>query len=187
MIVIDEAHHALAETYAEVMDAFPEAKKLGLTATPCRLNGKGFGDLFDVLLTSWSIERFIAEGRLSVYDYYSIRPDSADQLAIDSLQRRGADGDYVLAELSERLDVRPSIERLYQTVREYVPEKKGVVYAISIEHAEHIADYYREHGIKAVAISSNTPDAVRGELIDGFRKGEEIRVLVSVDLFSEGI
>ena len=186
MIVIDEAHHALAETYAEVMDAFPEAKKLGLTATPCRLNGKGFGDLFDVLLTSWSIERFIAEGRLSVYDYYSIRPDSADQLAIGSLQRRGADGDYVLTELSERLDVRPSIERLYQTVREYVPEKKGVVYAISIEHAEHIADYYREHGIKAVAISSNTPDDVRGELIDGFRKGEEIRVLVSVDLFSEG-
>ena len=186
MIVIDEAHHALAETYAEVMDAFPEAKKLGLTATPCRLNGKGFGDLFDVLLTSWSIERFIAEGRLSVYDYYSIRPDSADQLAIDSLQRRGADGDYVQAELSERLDVRPSIERLYQTVREYVPEKKGVVYAISIEHAEHIADYYREHGIKAVAISSNTPDDVRGELIDGFRNGEDIRVLVSVDLFSEG-
>ena len=61
LIVIDEAHHALAETYAEVMNAYPKAKKLGLTATPYRLNGKGFTDLFDTLLCSWSMERFIAE------------------------------------------------------------------------------------------------------------------------------
>ena len=52
LIVIDEAHHAVANTYAEVLRAFPKAKKLGLTATPCRLNGKGFTDLFDILLTS---------------------------------------------------------------------------------------------------------------------------------------
>ena len=68
LIVIDEAHHALAETYAEVMNAYPKAKKLGLTATPYRLNGKGFTDLFDTLLCSWSMEKFIAEGRLSLYD-----------------------------------------------------------------------------------------------------------------------
>ncbi len=86
--MIDEAHHALAETYAEVMNAYPKAKKLGLTATPYRLNGKGFTDLFDTLLCSWSMEKFIAEGRLSLYDYYSIKPDSAAQLLIDSLQKR---------------------------------------------------------------------------------------------------
>ena len=68
LIVIDEAHHALAETYAEVMNAYPKSKKLGLTATPYRLNGKGFTDLFDTLLCSWSMEKFIAEGRLSLYD-----------------------------------------------------------------------------------------------------------------------
>ena len=86
LIVIDEAHHALAETYAEVMNAYPKAKKLGLTATPYRLNGKGFTDLFDILLCSWSMEKFIAEGRLSLYDNYSIKPDSTDQLLIDSLR-----------------------------------------------------------------------------------------------------
>lgn len=85
LIVIDEAHHALTETYAEVMNAYPKAKKLGLTATPYRLNGKGFTDLFDTLLCSWSMEKFIAEGRLNLYDYYSIKPDSAAQLLIDSL------------------------------------------------------------------------------------------------------
>ena len=66
LIVIDEAHHALAETYAEVMNAYPKAKKLGLTATPYRLNGKGFTDLFDTLLCSWSMEKFIADGRLNL-------------------------------------------------------------------------------------------------------------------------
>ena len=169
LIVIDEAHHALAETYAEVMNAYPKAKKLGLTATPYRMNGKGFTDLFDALLCSWSMERFIAEGRLSLYDYYSIKPDSADQLLIDSLQKRGADGDYQQKELNKVMDVRPSLERLCLTIKQYVPGKKGIVYAISIQHAEHIAEYYRENGIKAVAISSKTPSSLRKELIERFK------------------
>ena len=195
LIVIDEAHHALAETYAEVMNAYPKAKKLGLTATPYRMNGKGFTDLFDTLLCSWNMERFIAEGRLSLYDYYSIKPDSADQLLIDSLQKRGADGDYQQKELNEVMDVRPSLERLCLTIKQYVPGKKGIVYAISIQHAEHIAEFYRENGIKAVAISSKTPLAERKLFIEKFKKthtdltdstDNEIEVLVSVDLFSEG-
>ena len=205
LIVIDEAHHALAETYAEVMNTYPKAKKLGLTATPYRTNGKGFTDLFDVLLCSWNMERFIAEGRLSLYDYYSIKPDSADQLLIDSLQKRGADGDYQQKELNKVMDVRPSLERLCLTIKQYVPEKKGIVYAISIQHAEHIAEFYRENGIKAVAISSKTPLAERKKLIGNFKRthiqslsssntnlsnitniSDDIDVLVSVDLFSEG-
>ena len=169
LIVIDEAHHALAETYAEVMNAYPKAKKLGLTATPYRLNGKGFTDLFDTLLCSWSMEKFIAEGRLSLYDYYSIKPDSAAQLLIDSLQKRGTDGDYQQKELNEVMDVKPSLERLCLTIKEYVPGKKGIVYAISIQHAEHIAEFYRENGIKAVAISSKTPSSLRKELIERFK------------------
>lgn len=199
LIVIDEAHHALAETYAEVMNTYPKAKKLGLTATPYRMNGKGFTDLFEMLLCSWNMERFIAEGRLSLYDYYSIKPDSADQLLIDSLQKRGVDGDYQQKELNKVMDVRPSLERLCLTIKQYVPGKKGIVYAISIQHAEHIAEYYRENGIKAVAISSKTPLAERKDMIERFKSSslsssiksasnasEEIEILVSVDLFSEG-
>ena len=185
LIVIDEAHHAVAKTYAEVMRAFPKAKKLGLTATPYRLNGDGFSDLFDTLLTSWSMERFIAKGRLSLYDYYSIKPDGQDQRLIDSLKKRGADGDYQQKELNEVMDVRPSLERLCMTVKRYVAKKKGIVYAFSIEHAEHIAEFYRDNGINAVAISSKTPLNERKSLVEQFKKGK-IRVLVSVDLFSEG-
>ena len=94
LIVIDEAHHALAETYRELWKRYPEARKLGMTATPCRLNGKGFTDLFESLITSWGVEAFIGRGYLSSFDYVSIRANSREQHLIDSLKKRGADGDY---------------------------------------------------------------------------------------------
>ena len=169
LIVIDEAHHAVAKTYKEVMDAFPEAKKLGLTATPCRLTRRGFTDLFDVLLQSWSAKKFIADGWLSLYDYMSIKADSEDQRRILGLTKRGADGDFSLKEMSEKLDVQPSIKRLCDSILRYAPNKKGIVYAIDIKHAEHIAEYYREHGLNAVAISSRTPAEERKRIIEIFK------------------
>ena len=213
LIIIDEAHHAVAKTYKEVMDAYPEAKKMGLTATPCRLNRKGFTDLFDVLLQSWSYNKFIADGWLSLYDYMSVKADSLDQQMVFGLTKRGADGDFSLREMSEKLDVRPSIGRLCDTVMRYAPDKKGIVYAIDIKHAEHIAEYYRERGLNAVAISSKTPAEERKSIIERFRNSNDslrntnchelsmndslkntncqvldspIRILVNVDLFGEG-
>ena len=169
LIIIDEAHHAVAKTYKEVMDAYPEARKLGLTATPCRLDRRGFTDLFDVLLQSWPTKKFIADGRLSLYDYMSIKADSIDQRMVFGLTKRGADGDFSLKEMSEKLDVQPSIGRLCDTILRYAPNKKGIVYAIDIKHAEHIAEYYREHGLNAVAISSKTPTEERKRIIEIFR------------------
>ena len=185
LLVIDEAHHAVAKTYKAMVEACPGAKVLGLTATPCRLTRRGFTDLFEVLLQSWPYNRFIAEGRLSLYDYMSVRADNEDWRVVRSLERRGADGDFSLREMSERLDVRPSIGRLCDTVLRYAREKKGIVYAIDIRHAEHIAAYYREHGIDAVAISAKTPGEERCRLIEQFKAGET-QVLVNVDLFGEG-
>ena len=170
LIVIDEAHHAVAKTYKEVMDAYPEAKKLGLTATPCRLTKRGFTDLFDVLLQSWSAKKFIADGWLLLYDYMSIREDSDDWRLVNSLKKRGADGDFSLREMSEKMNVQPSIERLCDTVIRYAANKKGITYAIDIAHAEHIAEAYRQHGINAVAISSKTPLEERKEIIERFKE-----------------
>ena len=216
LIIIDEAHHAVAKTYKEVMDAYPEARKLGLTATPCRLDRRGFTDLFDVLLQSWPTKKFIADGRLSLYDYMSIKADSIDQRMVFGLTKRGADGDFSLKEMSEKLDVQPSIERLCDTILRYAPNKKGIVYAIDIKHAEHIAEYYREHGLNAVAISSKTPAEERKRIIEIFRNTNDhelsndlntqhstlntqhclrqplniqhstFNILINVDLFGEG-
>ncbi len=185
MIVIDEAHHALAKTYKEMWEKFPKAKFLGLTATPCRLNGKGFMDLFDVLVQSWNIPEFISKGRLATYDFVSIKSDGVTQRLIDSLQKRGADGDYQNKEMDMLLNKRPSIERLYQSFEEYGKDRKGIVYAINISHSKKIMELYQEHSIKAVAIDSKTPAAERQADIEAFKKGD-IQVLVNVDIFSEG-
>ena len=172
LVVIDEAHHALAETYKELWRRCPEAKFLGMTATPCRLNGKGFTDLFDVLVASDGVAEFVRQGWLSAFDYVSIRPGSEEQGLVDMLKKRG-------------LNRKPGIARLYDSVRKYADGKKGIVYAVSIEHARNIAGYYNERGLSAVAIDGKTPAGLRKRMVDDFRRGR-IRVLVNVDVFSEG-
>ena len=187
MIVIDEAHHALAKTYKEMWERFPNAKFLGLTATPCRLNGKGFTDLFDVLVQSWSVPEFISKGRLATYDFVSIKSDGVTQRLIDSLQKRGADGDYQNKEMDMLLNKKPSIERLYRSLEEYGKDRKGIVYAINIRHANAIAEFYREHGIAAVAIDSKTPSSLRKELIERFKASNTSFSNHPIPLSKEGI
>lgn len=104
---------------------------------------------------------------------------------IDSLEKRGADGDYQIREMNDVLNRHTSIERLYRSVLEYADGKKGIVYAVSIDHARNIAAYYSGKGLDAAAIDSHTPTAERGRMVEDFKTGR-IKVLVNVDVFSEG-
>ncbi len=191
LIVIDEAHHALADTYRELWKRYPEAKMLGMTATPCRLNNRGFGDLFEELLQSWSVKEFINRGVLSGYEY--VRADAEDDkegLLLAKLQKRGADGDFQVKEMEQTLNRTESIRRLYESLVRHAGGskatiKKGIVYAISIAHARAIAEFYSDKGLASVAIDSKTPATERKEKIEAFKAGK-IRVLVNVDVFSEG-
>lgn len=185
LIVIDEAHHALARTYRELWARHPEARMLGMTATPCRLNRAGFTDLFGTLIASQGILGFIREGWLSAFDYVSVRPESEEQRLVDGLKKHGADGDYQVKEMDAVLNRRPGIERLYAGFKQYAGGRKGIVYAISIGHARHIAGYYNEQGVHSAAIDSKTPAAERKRLVNDFRGGR-LQVLVNVDVFSEG-
>ena len=101
MIVIDEAHHALAETYKMLWDKFPKANFLGLTATPCRLNRKGFTDLFDTLVASYTVGKFIQMGYLAPFDV-SIRPNSEEQRLVDLVSERIFEARF-LCELSANI------------------------------------------------------------------------------------
>lgn len=185
LVIIDEAHHAQARTYRILWSRCPEAKFLGLTATPCRMGRSGFTDLFDSLICSWSVAEFIRKGWLSSFDYVSIRANSREQRLIDSLEKRGADGDYQIREMNDVLNRHTSIERLYRSVLEYADGKKGIVYAVSIDHARNIAAYYSGKGLDAAAIDSHTPAAERGRMVEDFKTGR-VKVLVNVDVFSEG-
>lgn len=185
LIVIDEAHHAVAKTYSAVMNAYPKARKLGVTATPYRLSGEGFSELFDTLLTSADIRTFIARKRLCPFDYYVVDNNSEEVNKLLDIKKRGIDGDYQTKELDRKFNDTESIRRLYLSYMKYAKGKKGFVYAISIHHAENIAKYYQEQGLNAMAISSKTPEKERDGMIQDFKKGK-IDLLMSCDMLSEG-
>ena len=186
LVIVDEAHHAVAKTYRRLWEWWPEAKFLGLTATPCRLNGAAFTDLFDTLLSSWDIQTFIDEGWLSDFEYVSVTPDNQMVERIRGLKKRGADGDYQTKEMATVMDTEESVEHLYRSYLQYARGKKGIVYAINREHARHIAAYYQAHGVRSAVIDSKTIAAERAELVVRYRQHDNIDVLVNVDIFSEG-
>ena len=101
------------------------------------------------------------------------------------MKKRGTDGDYQTKELNDNFNQSQIISRLFDTYEKYAPGKRGFIYAISIDHAENIAKYYREHGVSSVAVSSKTPEVERAKAIQNFKDGK-ITTLCSVDLFSEG-
>lgn len=185
LVVVDEAHHAPAKTYRTLWERWPEARFMGLTATPCRLNQRGFTDLFDRLLESWSIEEFIRRGWLSDFEYVSVRPESQAMRQVNSLSRRGTDGDYQTAEMATVLDCEESIAHLYDSYSHFARGKRGIVYAINRAHAAHIAERYAKEGVNCCVIDSKTPDAERNSLVEEYRQGR-IEVMVNVDIFSEG-
>ena len=185
LIIVDEAHHALAKTYRIMWEKWPQAHFLGLTATPCRLNQRGFTDLFDCLLESWCIGEFIRKGWLSDFEYVSIRPESEAMKRVSTLNKRGADGDYQTTEMATVMDCEESIGHLYESYHHFAHGKRGIVYAINREHAAHIAERYAQEGVSCCVIDSQTPTTERKELVNGYREGK-IRVMVNVDIFSEG-
>ena len=185
LIVVDEAHHALAASYQDVFARNAGALKMGMTATPCRLKKASFGKLFRHLLTSPSTSDFILRGYLAPYNYVVIGKTSADQQIINTLRGRGSDGDYAVSEMHEKLNVPQAIQRLYNSVAKYADGKKGIVYAIDIDHAKAIAGCYSALGIRAVALDSKTPAKTRQQMVQAFRKGE-LDCLVNVNLFDEG-
>lgn len=185
LIVVDEAHHALADSYQDLFLRNHSALKIGMTATPCRMKKASFGTLFMRLLTSPATSDFILRGYLAPYNYVVIGMSSADQQIVNLLKGRGSDGDYAVKEMDEKLNIPQAIQRLYNSVVKYAGGKKGIVYAIDIDHAKAIAGCYNALGIKAVALDSKTPAKTRQRMVDVFRKGE-LDCLVNVNLFDEG-
>lgn len=187
LIIIDEAHHALAKTYRQLWERWPEAKFLGLTATPCRLSGEGFEDLFDVLLQGEDIQWFIDQKWLSDFEYVSARPDSLVMHQIGGLRKRGADGDYQTKEMVTVMDVPESIAHLYDSYEAFAWGKKGIVYAIDRAHASHIAEYYQSKGVRCAVIDSQTPAGERAQIVESYKASPcSVDVIVNVDIFSEG-
>lgn len=183
-IIVDEAHHSLADTYIRLFGLFPNAKKLGVTATPWRLNHESFLSLYQYLIVSPQISWFINNNLLSDFDYVSIKQDSEVQKLVDRSEVVST-GDFSNADLDNTFNNQRIRSKLYESYLQFVNGRKGIIYAINKCHAAKIAELYSSHGVKAMAIDCDTPRDVRQEMITAFKNGE-ISVLVNVDIFTEG-
>lgn len=184
-IIIDEAHHAVANSYQKLWEFCPDSKKLGVTATPWRMNNSGFAKIFDAYIPSMPIKEFIQKGWLASYQYYSIPFNSEIIKSIESIREFDIDGDYKSSALIEVFDTSKIRAQLYDSYAKNALGKKGIIYSISREHSEHICSQYRSHNVTIENIDSKTPTKVREGIIKAFKNGN-IDIIVNVDIFSEG-
>ena len=183
-IIVDEAHHSLADTYVKLFNMFPETKKLGVTATPWRLNHESFLSLYQHLITSPQISWFINKGLLADFDYVSIKPNSEVQRLVNNSEVAST-GDFSNTDLDNTFNNQRIRAKVYESYEKFAKGRQGIIYAINKRHAANIAELYSSHGVNAVAIDCDTPKEVRHDLISSFKEGR-IKVLVNVDIFTEG-
>ena len=184
-IIIDEAHHSLADTYTKFWKHCGDCWKLGVTATPYRLNNKSFRSHFDKFIEAEPIDDFIQVGYLAEYDFLVDNPRSSLSQTIKAIKEKSSTGDYKTATLLKELNIEQHIQRLIVCYEQYVKGKKGLVYAINKEHARNICEAYQVIGVAAVYIDSDTQKKERADIVEKFIRNE-IQIMVNVDIFSEG-
>lgn len=179
LIIFDEAHHMVAKTYKNIINQFPLALCLGVTATPIRQSGEGLDQVCDDLVIGVSTKWLIENGYLSNYKYFSIPVADFNNIKI-------VRGEYDLLQLSEIMEN----NRIYgDTVKNYIEKadgKKTIVYCCSVESAKQTALEFRKNGFKAESLDGKTNTKERLEVMEKFRTGE-INILTNFILFGEGL
>lgn len=178
LIMTDENHHSLAASYKRIYDYFPDVLRVGVTATPRRLNGDGLGDVNDKLIIGVSAKWLIENNCLAPYDYYA--PAVADLTGLKVKM-----GEYVASEIESAMIKKAVFGDVIKYYKQLADGKKAVCYCAGIKHSEATAAAFTSAGIPAKHIDGGTPDAERAETIKAFRKGD-IKILCNVDLISEG-
>lgn len=184
-VIIDEAHHSMANTYRKLWKMFPEARFLGVTATPWRMNHSGFRRIFDKLILTQSVKKFISQGYLAPYNYFSLKPNSWVQGAINGIHKFDKWGDYDEHALIDTMDLGHIRAQLVKSYQKHAWKKKGIIYSINKQHSANICNDYRKLGVRIVDIDDSTPSALRKQYVDEFKEGK-IDIIVNVNIFSEG-
>lgn len=178
IIFFDEAHHMASGQYQQVFDAFPRAKKVGMTATPWRLDGKGLGRWFQSMVEGPSVATLIERGALSSYRLFA--PSQVDTSAI-KIQA----GDFKRDDLADMMD-KPSITGdAVDHYRRLCHGKRAVAFAVSIEHSQHVVAQFRANGIAAEHVDGGMDVSSRDAAIRRFVAGETL-ILSNCELFGEG-
>lgn len=165
LIVVDECHHARADSYAKVLDAYPEACVVGLTATPFRLDGRGLGDVFgELVVAAWAADLCDA-GHLH-------RPKVWASKSPDLRGVKTTAGDYNVGQLAERSNTRELQADIIETWSRRAAGKRTVAFAVNVAHSESIAEAFRKAGIPAEHLDGSTPEDNRDAILERLRTGE---------------
>lgn len=178
LIIIDEAHHTRAKSYEKIINYFKDVPLLGFTATPWRMNGKGFNDLYSSLVEGPQVEWLIEHNRLADYTYVSRILGKKDLLKVSSTS------DYTNRSMNQYIKSM-NFGNMIKTYEEFAKDRKTIVYAPSIESAKLIVRKFKENGFNAVKVDSKTHKAEREETLNNFKIGKT-KIIVNVDLISEG-
>ena len=179
LIVVDEAHHAVAGTWATVLSAFPQAVVLGVTATPCRLDGRGLGDVFDHLVIGPSTSDLMSRGFLCKATVYA--PPSR----IDVTGIKLHHGDFARNEVIDRVDKPMITGDAVAHYRKLMPGKPAIAFCASVDHAHHVASMFRDSGFASTSLDGTTDDKDRADAIRDLGDGR-LQVLTSCEIVSEG-
>lgn len=178
-IIIDEAHHAVASSYTSILAQYPNAYVLGVTATPCRTNGQGFDDLFDVLVAGPQIPELIRQGHL-VQPIHKAAPLRLDRKSL--AKQRGEFTDQAqMQALSDGQIVGGFVDQW----RKHAEGMRTIGFAVNVEHSKQIVESYRAAGIPAAHIDGTTPDDERKRILRDFERGA-FTYLSNVGIATEG-
>jgi len=169
LIILDEAHHAKAKTWTDIIEYYENIPTIGLTATPLRRDGKPLGDIFDVMVKGVESDWLIENDYLAHYDYYAP--------SVEKMEFKIRGVDYDLDEFSSMLFK----SKIYGDIEKYIDkEKKTIIYCPSIKFSKALCER-----IGATHFDGETPKAERKQIVSDFKKGK-IRILSNVDLIGEG-
>jgi DNA repair protein RadD len=180
LLVVDEAHHAVAGTWRTIMSHVPQAKVLGVTATPERLDGKGLRDAFDTLALGASVSELIESGYLAPFTAYA----PARELDLSAVHTRL--GDYATDQVA---DVMSDVVIIGSAVEEYTRLCAGapaIAFCVDTGHSKLVAERFAKAGYRAAHVDGDTHKDKRRALIQALGTGE-LQVLTNCGLISEGL
>ncbi|HDU0973054.1 TPA: DEAD/DEAH box helicase [Listeria monocytogenes] len=179
LIIIDESHHVLANSYKKIIHHFSKAKVVGFTATPVRINGGGLGDINDTLIEKVNVKWLIENQFLAHYKYYAPEIVQTETLNVKRT------GEFDMTSLDDQFNKRMIWGDVIKHYQKLANGEQAILYASSLYQSQKMAASFEQVGITAAHIDGKTPKAERDHIIQQFRNGE-IKVLCNLDLIGEG-
>lgn len=180
LILCDEAHHSLARSYKRIFERFPDASLVGFTATPCRLSGKGMGEVYKDLVVGPKISWLIQNNYLAPFDYYAPTLIDVDKL------KRASTGDYSSKSMDDAVKVRAIFGDILKTYRTVADRTKTIVYTHNVQSSIDTANAFNAAGYPAEQVDGKTPADKREQAMEDFRSGKTL-ILVNAELYGEGV